>query len=124
MTRDEEEEIRQKAIARQRQFEDSTGYTAPEEPGIQEDTTIEDTALDLASLGGSTPARRAGMFALNKAKGAIKRGLISKMKDRLPSAGGVPQEREMPVGMDTGYVQQKYDIQAEPGRIVYTKKDK
>lgn len=75
---DQEEQVKQKAQQGIEAEEARTGQPFVPEQGIEEDTTIEDTALLVAGGPAAGMAKRAGSLALTKAKGAA----VDKLKER------------------------------------------
>lgn len=76
----EEEETKKKADASAAQYEQETGQPAPEEPGIEEDYTIEEGASLLFGGPAASMAKRAGGLAVNKAS----KGVMEKVKEKGP----------------------------------------
>lgn len=78
----EERRIRERAEQRQKQYESEIGEKVPEEPGIEEDTTLEDMAMSLMGPGGA--AAKGMRMAANEGKKIVKKAVFPRLRDMGP----------------------------------------
>lgn len=114
---DEEKRIRERAEARQKQYEDQTGEQVPEEPGIEPDE-ITTGVVDAASGGVSAGLRGIGRAAVRSGESYA----VRKLKEKgMPGKGGAAEPiRRGDAVVSSGYASRKPDITSAPGVLNYS----